>query len=235
MSGCSESLVTELPEPDHDVTTDHAAVASRDKEALDQHLTNLVAITRSALSNEGQAGGAICTITEGDRTEGQRLRNQVDKLANSTDLAAIKTVNSELNFLLVRIYRACPVLKDLQKATEAMFADVPGAAHLDVAELNRLINDAFAVTHKQDPCEELCAAAAVLEIGIVEAAWVLAMGGCAGSLLGYPVCAGIATGIKYAAIALIGVNLAQCLEECEEDDPPPARSLLVPWKQSNQS
>ena len=52
LSGCSESSITET---EHDATINHTAVAPTYK-SLDEHLANLVAVTRTALSSEGEGG-----------------------------------------------------------------------------------------------------------------------------------------------------------------------------------
>ena len=130
-----------------------------------------------------------------------------------------------------------PLVERCANRNEAMFADVPEAVHLGASELNRLINEAFDAdaAHKQDPCEELCAASAAAKIVAIEAAWVSAMIFCGASGPGYLLCIGLATTAKYASLAAVGIDLAQCLQECEEEDPPPppAKPHAAPWKQSN--
>jgi hypothetical protein len=57
-------------------------------------------------------------------------------------------------------------------------------------------------------CE--AAATAALHIIAIETAWVMAMIACAGTTIGYALCAGMATTVKYAALAAVMVNVAHC-------------------------
>lgn len=57
-------------------------------------------------------------------------------------------------------------------------------------------------------CE--AAATAALHIIAIETAWVMAMIACAGTTFGYALCAGMATTVKYAALAAVMVNVAYC-------------------------
>jgi hypothetical protein len=57
---------------------------------------------------------------------------------------------------------------------------------------------------------EAAAAAAAAQIVAIEAAWMLAMIGCATTTIGYALCAGIATTVKYAALLSVFIDVAYC-------------------------
>jgi hypothetical protein len=57
-------------------------------------------------------------------------------------------------------------------------------------------------------CE--AAAGAALEIIAIEGAWILAMLACTAATFGYALCAGLATTVKYAAMARLMVSLSYC-------------------------
>jgi hypothetical protein len=57
---------------------------------------------------------------------------------------------------------------------------------------------------------EAAAAAAAAQIIAIEAAWMLAMIGCAVTTVGYVLCASLATTVKYAALLSVFIDVAYC-------------------------
>ena len=70
---------------------------------------------------------------------------------------------------------------------------------------------------KERNCEEVCAAASVTKIAAVEVVWVGAMFGCATTVAGYPLCAGVAMAVKMLSLTAIGLDLTSCLGGCRDD------------------
>ena len=110
-------------------------------------------------------------------------------------------------------FQNCPLVYSLQGEIETILRKYP--------ELTReeLIGRIQVGIQRATDCEE-CAIRAGLAIAAIEGTWVVAVVGCAGSLLGNPLCVGIVTGTKYAALALVALDLADCLEDCEDEDIP---------------
>ena len=102
----------------------------------------------------------------------------------------------------------------LSSVARSMIDAYPEIKGMDVHEIRSFLQQSLpAGIDKGSGDSILCeaaAAAAAAQIIAIEAAWMLAMIGCAVTTVGYALCAGLATTVKYAALLSVFIDVAYC-------------------------
>ncbi len=216
IAGCTEDVFVGVESSDERIEQEEMNSVALDFDNLvtvEDHVDLIISHSSSLSSNP-----STCQILDPDELSDELdiATRELDEARESGDIERINLSVQHAELLYNRAFENCGSMQIISDTAEKMFAKFPHLKELDEDGIAELFY-ARMRANKQSNCEELCAAAAVVEIAIIETAWVYAMVGCAGALLGYPVCAGVATGIKMLALTHTGITLASCLGNCSDD------------------
>jgi hypothetical protein len=126
------------------------------------------------------------------------LREQVELYISPSEL-------SYLNYTATTILSMYPQLADMDYGQIYDFlrnniSSFYSVNYLENKSLDGTISDCGAT-----------GAEAALALAAIEIAWITTMVACVGSLIGYGLCAGAATAVKYLAITAVMIRLADCV------------------------
>ena len=211
LSGCSD-FVSEDETKDSATKTEQQVPHNSvdiDFEALQtvEDYVNLINSHSSSLSDP-----STCQISDTNELSDELdiVTQEVANAQESGDADRLNLAVQNAELLFNRAFENCDAFIAISSIVENMFVTFPELKELDEGEISNL----FIQARKEGACEEKCAASAVLGITIIQTAWVYAMITCAGTVIGYPICAGVATALKFLGLAKIGVDLASCLDNC---------------------